>query len=326
MSLRTVLRRLATSAVTLLIVTALVFGLVALTQRDPVQNAQDETMRDLSPEWLAQVRAIYHLDRPLHERYLRWLGDVARGDLGRSLVDRRPVADKIRERLPPTLLLGGCSLLLMLAVSVPLGTLAAYRPGSWFDRISAGTVYGLYALPSFWAALLLQILFAVRLDWLPLYGLHSDAAARLSPTGRLADSLAHLVLPVVVMSYGGVAYLSRFVRANLVENLGAESARAARARGLTAWTVLLRHGFRQAAVPLLTLAGFLLPSILTGSVIVENVFSIPGLGRLFVESVFDRDLPTMMALTLLSGLATLAGIFLADLAYTWFDPRTRGAR
>ncbi|ANM28363.1 hypothetical protein ABI59_00055 [Acidobacteria bacterium Mor1] len=326
MSLRTVFRRAAASGVTLLLVTALVFGLVSLTQTDPIQNAEDEVMRGLSPEWIAELRALYHLDRPVHERYLRWLGDLAQGDLGRSLVDRRQVADKIAERLPPTLLLGGCSLALMLLVSVPLGTLAAYRPGSWFDRLSAGGVYALYSLPSFWAALLLQILFAVRLGWLPLYGLHSDSAARLSATARFGDLLAHLVLPVIVMSYGGVAYLSRFVRANLLENLGADSARAARARGLSSWSVLLRHGFRQAAVPLLTLAGFLLPSLVGGSVIVENVFSIPGLGQLFVQAVFDRDLPTVMALTLLSGLATLAGIFLADLAYTWFDPRTREQR
>jgi peptide/nickel transport system permease protein len=142
---------------------------------------------------------------------------------------------------------------------------------------------------------------------------------------RAADRLWHLVLPVTCLSLGGLAYLSRFVRATLLENTATETALAARARGLSSLSVMLRHGFRQAAVPMLTLAGLLLPALVSGSVIVENIFAIPGLGRLFVEAAFQRDLPVLMALTLLSGVATLLGILAADLTYAVVDPRIRRA-
>ena len=192
------------------------------------------------------------------------------------------------------------------------------------DRWAAAGTYAAYAVPVFWAALLLQIVFAVRLDWLPLAGLASEGHERLGTLGRLLDRVSHLVLPVVCLSYGGLAYLSRFVRATLLDNVNMETTRAARARGLGFFAALWRHGFRQAAVPMLTLAGFLLPALVGGSVIVETVFAVPGLGRLFVDAVLQRDLPVLMGLTLLSGCATLGGILLADLAYTIFDPRVRG--
>jgi peptide/nickel transport system permease protein len=183
----------------------------------------------------------------------------------------------------------------------------------------------LYAVPVFWAGLLLQILFSVRLDWLPLAGVRSPLHEFMGPLAGWADRCAHLVLPVICLSYGGLAYLSRFVRATLIENAAGESWRAARARGLSLAAVLYRHGFRQAGVPILTLAGFLLPSLVGGSVIVETVFAIPGLGRLFVDAAFQRDVPVLMGLTLLSGAATLGGILLADLAYAVVDPRIRRA-
>jgi peptide/nickel transport system permease protein len=206
---------------------------------------------------------------------------------------------------------------------VPLGAVAALRPGSRLDRIAGSTTYAFYAMPIFWTALLLQILFAVRLDWLPLQGVATPGSESLPATSRLADRTAHLILPVLSLSLGGLAYLSRFVRASLVDGQAAEAARAARARGLAPRAVLARHGFRQAAIPLLTLAGFLLPALVSGSVIVETVFSLPGLGRLFVDAMFQRDLPVVLALTLLSGSATLAGVLGADLAYTLADPRVR---
>ncbi len=320
--LRVLGRRLATGAVTLLLVSALVFGLIHLAPGAP-PGAADEGIRSLGAEATAELRALYHLDRPLHERYVLWLSDLSRGDLGRSFHDRRPVADKIAERVGTTLLVNGLSLALMALLAVPLGALAALRPGSWSDRIGGCASFALYALPVFWAAILLQMLFAARLDWLPLAGVRSQGWELLPPAARVADRAAHLVLPVACLSYGGIAYLSRFVRAVLVEGGLAESRRAARARGRSESGVVLFHGFRLAGVPLLTLAGFLLPALVSGSVIVETIFALPGLGRLFVEAAFQRDVPVLMALTLLTGTATLVGTAAADLTYAIVDPRVR---
>jgi peptide/nickel transport system permease protein len=257
------------------------------------------------------------------EQFVLWLADVARGDLGRSFRDRRPVATTIAERLGPTVALNLGALSLTIGIGLPLGALAAQRPGSRIDRWSAIAGYAAYAVPVFWAALVLQTVFAVRLDLLPLQGLASDAARDAGPAARLLDRAAHLVLPAVALGYGGAAWVARFVRANLLEAALPEAARAARARGLSPAAVLVRHGLRQASVPLLTLAGFLVPSLVGGSVLIETVFNIPGVGLLFFDAVQQRDIPLVLGVTLLSGVATLAGIVAADLLYVVVDPRVR---
>jgi peptide/nickel transport system permease protein len=316
--------RLATGALTLLLVTGLVTVLIHLAPGGPLGDSVESAgMHRLPPAARAELKRIYHLDQPLYRQYTMWLGDLLRGDLGRSLHDRRPVAEKIGERVGITVILNGLALALMVLFAVPIGAAAAWRPGSWIDRLAATGSYALYAIPAFWAGLLLQIVFAVHLGWLPLAGLTSDGYEALGPFGQAADRIRHWILPVICLSYGGVAYLSRFVRATLLDSSSNESAVAARARGLSALAVLYKHGFRLAAVPMLTLAGFLLPALVGGSVIVETVFSIPGLGRLFVDAAFQRDLPVLLGLTLVSGAATLAGILLADLTYVIADPRVR---
>lgn len=322
--LAVVLRRLATGACTLLLVTALVFALVHVSAAGPLDpDTAGEGLHALPRAAVEELRAFYRLDRPLPERYALWLADVARGDLGLSFQDRRPVATRIAERLGTTLTLNALALVLMAGCALPLGALAALRPGSVWDRWVASGTYALQAIPVFWAGLLLQRFLSVDLGLLPLAGLTADGAHEWGVAARLADRAAHLVLPVLCLAYGGVAYLSRFVRANLLEHLGDEALRAARARGLSVGAVLVRHGFRRAALPLLTLAGFVLPGLVGGSVLVEQVFALPGLGSLFVEAASGRDLPLLLGLTLLSGVATLAGILLADVTYAWADPRVR---
>ena len=211
----------------------------------------------------------------------------------------------------------------MSAMAVPLGMAAAWRPGSSFDHLTELSGLALYALPVFWAALVLQLAFAVRLEWLPLYGLESTAAGPAGSLSRVFDRGRHLVLPVVCLAYPGLAHMTRFVRASLAEAVSGERARAARARGLAPSDVLLRHGLREAAVPLLTLAGFLLPGLVGGSVLVETIFAIPGMGSLFTEAVLSRDIPVVMGLTFVSGATTLAGVVLSDLASLMVDPRLR---
>jgi peptide/nickel transport system permease protein len=243
---RTLARRLATAALTLLLVTVVVFGLIHLAPGEPLgEESEDLGMGRLSPQARAELRAQYRLDQPLHRQYLLWIGDLARGDLGRSFHDRRPVIRKIGERLPLSVTLNALALATMITLSVPLGALAALRAGSAWDRVSAVGTYVLFAVPVFWAALMLQIVFAARLDWLPLAGLRSDGFDTFGRFERWADRGAHLVLPVVCLSYGGLAYLSRFVRATLLDGSAPESWRAARARGLSSCdTASARPGSR----------------------------------------------------------------------------------
>ena len=316
-------RRLVTAAVTLVLVTLIVFALLVALPGDG--GGDDETARRLPDGYRTALRAQYHLDDPLLLRYARWIGDVARGDLGASLREHRPVATILRERLPASLALNSAALAVVLLVATPLGIGAAWRPGSPWDRAGFAATTALYAVPVFWMALLLQWLFAVRLGWLPLFGFEGDRAAG-GLALRTVDVLRHLVLPVTCLAYGSLAYVSRFVRAALVESSAGDGGRHVRARGATALHYLTAHGAPQAAVPLLTLAGFLLPRLVGGSLLVEEIFNVPGLGSLLFESVLGRDVPVVLALTLLSGTVTLLAITAADLLAAWADPRVRHAR
>ncbi len=305
--------RLLTGSLTLVLVTVLVFGLIQLAPGSPLTST-DDGLAPLTSADRAALEAYYGFDRPVAVQYAAWLGRLLRGDLGQSIRDRRPVAEKIVERLPVTLSLNALALFFIVTLSVPIGAAAALNPGSIVDRWSGTFTYLLYAIPVFWAALLLQRLFAVDLGWLPLYG-----SGGVTGIPRAAN----LVLPVICLTYGGLAYVSRFVRVNLIESTRMETVLSARARGLTHAAILVRHGFRMAAVPMLTLAGFLIPALFAGSVIVETVFQLPGLGSLFIEAAYQRDIPVLLAITLISGTAALAGILFADVTYALADPRVR---
>ena len=315
--------RIATAAVTLLLVTIVVFALLCALPGDP--SGGDDAPRPLPPEYRAALRAQYHLDDAWPVRYGRWVRDVLRGDLGTSFSAQQPVATMLRERLPVSLGLNTLGLLGLLGVAVPLGIVGASRPDGPWDRAGWIATTALYAVPVFWTALLLQWLFAIRLGWLPLSGLSTDGARRASAASAFADAARHLVLPAACLALGGLAYVTRFVRTNLVEATAGEGGRAARARGLSTLQYVARHGVVQAVVPLLTLAGFLIPRLVAGSLLIEAIFNIPGLGSLLFDSILARDLPVVLALTLLSGLATLAGTTLADVLIVWLDPRVRRA-
>lgn len=319
---RRIATRIATATVTLVLVTILVFGLLCALPGDPTD---DDGTRPLPPEYRAALRAQYHLDDSWPVRYGRWMHDVLRGDFGASFSTQQPVANIVLGRLPVSLGLNVLGLIGMLGVAVPLGILGAWKPeGSW-DRVSATAATALYAVPVFWSALLLQWLFAVRLGWLPLSGLETDGARFTSTVSAFADAARHLVLPAVCLASGGVAYVSRFVRTSLLESTAGDGGRAARARGLSTLQYLARHGLAQAAVPLLTLAGFLIPRLVGGSLLIEAIFNVPGVGSLLFDSILARDIPVVLALTLLSGVATLLGTTLSDLMIVWLDPRARNA-
>jgi peptide/nickel transport system permease protein len=315
-----VVRRLLLAVPTLFGIAVVVFVLVHLAPGSPVTGGPD-SVRHASGRAAEEMRHLYGLDRPLPERFTRWIGRVVRFDMGDSFVDRRPVWARIREALPHTLWLNGIALVLALAIGIPLGVVAGGRPEGPFDRGSGAVLFALYSLPTFWAALLAQTLFSVRLRWLPLYGVASDAA----PAGwaGLSDRLAHLALPATCLTYGTLAFVARLVRSGVADARTAEYVLAARARGASRRRALWGHAFRNALLPLITLLGLLLPALLSGSVIVERIFAWPGLGRLYFDSILARDYPVILALSLLSAGITLLATLASDIAAAAADPRVR---
>jgi peptide/nickel transport system permease protein len=260
---------------------------------------------------------------PVPQRYFSWLSRIARFDFDRSFKDDRPVMAKVGEALPVTLLLNGIAILLIYLIAVPLGVLAAARRGSTFDHASSIALFALYSVPSFWAGTLLIMAFSSERAWniLPSTGLHSPDAADLSYLSWLKDALLHLVLPIVVFVYAGFASLSRYARTSMLESIGQDYVRTARAKGLSEAVVLWKHAFRNSLITIVTLVGNLLPGLIGGSVIIESIFSIHGMGKLGFDSILARDYPVVMALTTFSALLTLLGILLSDVLYSVVDPR-----
>jgi peptide/nickel transport system permease protein len=314
------LRRLALAIPTLFGITVVVFFLVHLAPGSPISGGVD-SLRRPTGRAAEEMRRLYGLDRPLPERFATWISRAARFDLGESFVDHRPVSERIGEALPNTLLLNGLALVLALAIAIPLGVVAGGRPESAFDRTSGAALFALYSMPTFWAALLLQTLFSVRLRLLPLYGMESDVAG--SGFAGVADRLAHLALPVTCLTYGTLAFVARLVRSGVAEAASSDFVLAARARGASRRRALWTHALPNALLPVLTLLGLVLPALLSGSVIVEKIFAWPGLGRLYFDSILARDYPMILGLSLLTAVATLAATLLADLATAAADPRVR---
>jgi peptide/nickel transport system permease protein len=320
------LRRLLLGILTLVAITFIVYGLARNMPGTPltVQMGESDPSRKLNPEDQERMKRIYGLDRPWHEGYLRWLGNVVRGDLGRSFSRKQPVTTLIGERIGPTFLISGTALVLAWLLGVPLGLYASARSGMADERATSLLLYVLYSFPTFVAALFLQIVFSVWLRgtaWeLPLFGM-SDLPADAGWAARAADIARHAILPVTCQTYVSLAYDSRFIKANMEEAVRQDYIRTARAKGAGPVRVLVHHAFRNTLIPLVTLLGLSLPGLIGGSVIIEQIFTWPGMGRLFFESIRERDYPTIMGLTLMFSVLTLLGQLLADLLYCLVDPR-----
>ncbi len=321
------IRRVLLGFLTLFLITFLVYGLIRAMPGDPTTvNAESMDPRaKKNPDDVARNRALFGLDLPWYKAYFVWFGNLAQGDTGNSYYFKIPVSEVIGQRIGPTLMLSVTSLLLAYLLSIPLGLFSTARSGHWDERILSTLLYMLYSLPAFVAAVLLQVLFYLKLKgtWLelPLMGMVSNDHAELSFVGQYWDIVQHMVLPVFCFTYGILAYESRFIRANMQEVVRQDYIRTARAKGVGPIRILWRHAFRNTLIPFVTLIGLTLPSLLSGAVILEQIFTWPGMGSLMFESIDTRDYPVIMGLTLLFSILTLFGQFLADFLYSVVDPR-----
>jgi peptide/nickel transport system permease protein len=304
---RYIIRRILQAALVVFLISLMTFVIMRLVPGDPVRLMLGEGQIQITTEQMDAIRAKWGLDRPLYIQYLTWMGNFLRGDLGTSLVRRgMPVRDMIFEAVPVTAWLNIYSLILALLISIPAGIIAGVKRNSWFDYLTAaGATLGV-AIPNFWLSLMLIIIFAIPIAALPVFGLKTWQG---------------YILPVVVMTTGQTAILARVMRASVIEVLEEDYVRTAHAKGLANWVVVMRHAVRNALLPVVTVIGFQIAFILSGTIVVEQVFALPGIGRLFIDSVFRLDYQVVQSLVMILAILVVLSNLLTDLIYAVVDPR-----
>jgi peptide/nickel transport system permease protein len=307
------LRRLVTLVPTLVFVSMLIFGLQQLLPGDPAQILAGE---EQNPEVIAHLREKLKLDKPLPVRYAYWVGGVLRGDLGESVRNQQPVLDLILQKLPVTLQLALMSMLIALLISIPAGVISAVRRGTFWDH--GATVFALSGLsmPNLWLGIMMILLFSVQLGWLP-------ASGYVSPFDDLSGNLAAMIMPAIVLGTSISAVLMRHTRSSMLQVLAADYVRTARAKGLSERVVVVKHALRNALTPVITLAALELGALLSGAVLTEQVFTIPGFGKLIIDAVFNRDYAVVQGVVLVTATAYILLNLMADMAYFVFNPRLR---
>lgn len=307
--------RLVSAVPVILLVTLISFSIMSLVPGDPAAIIAGATATDAE---IADLRVALGLDRPFLTRLVNWYGDLLSGDLGRSILLQRPVAEAIAERLPVTLALGAYALVLTLVFGVGLGVVAAVRQNTWVDQICMTVAVLGVSIPNLWLALLFVFLFAVTLGWFPTGGyvpFGEDAVA----------ALVALTLPAISLALMQVGLLARMTRSAMLEVLRQDFVRTARAKGLPGWFVVLRHALGNALIPLVTVMGIILSLMISGTVVIESVFSLPGMGRLIVNAIQRRDYPVIQGGLMLIAMALVLVNLVVDLLYAWLDPRVRYA-
>lgn len=325
-------KRLLQIIPTLLGITLITFLIIQLAPGNPAKlklqmgaGQAELGTKGTSELIIQQTKELYGLDKPLPVQYLLWVKRVFTLDFGTSYKDHRNVWDKIVERLPITIQLNVISIFLVYLIAIPCGIYSSTHSGSLLDNIMTLGFFFLYSLPNFWVAMLLIMLFGGGDFWdiFPVYGISSLGSGAMGLFAWLADRMWHLILPVVCLTYGGLAYLSRLTRADMLEVIREDYIRTARAKGLSERVVIYKHALRNALLPIITLLASLLPSMFGGSVIIESIFSIPGMGQLGFEAVLSRDYPVIMAITTISAVLTLIGLLISDILYAVLDPRIK---
>ena len=306
----------------LLGITIITFAVIHLAPGKPT-DMETQFNPKVSLEARERIAHLYGLDKPLHIQYKDWMARLVRLDFGTSFVDARPVIDKIKERIPITLGISLASIILILLIGVPIGVSSAVRQGSFYDRGMTVFVFVGFAIPTFWLSLILMDLVGVRWGLLPVSGIKSLEFEKFGMLEKIIDVARHLVLPVFVSAFGSLAGISRYMRSNMVHVLKQDYIRTARAKGLKEKDVIYKHALRNALLPVVTILGLAVPGLIGGSVIFESIFSIPGMGRLFYESVMARDYPVIMGVLVIGAALTLLGNLLADVSYAAVDPRIK---
>jgi peptide/nickel transport system permease protein len=315
---RYILRRLLQNIPILIGITIISFSIIHLAPGSPIGMSLDPKV---SPEIVAQMEKNYDLDKPLHIQYGLWLKKLFTGDLY-SFKDGRPVMEKIGERLPATILLNVVAMIIIFSLAIPLGVFSAARRYSALDNATTFLAYLGISMPSFWLAYLL-ILATVKLFGYPVLGLRSFGLGEVGALTASMDRLWHLMLPATVLAVGGIAAISRYARSSMLEVIEQDYVRTARAKGLSEDEVYYKHALRNALLPIATIFGFLVPSLIGGSVIIETVFAWPGIGRLAYQAVLARDYSVVMTILTISSALTLVGNLVADVLYAAVDPRIR---
>lgn len=302
-------------------ITIISFTIMHITPGSPVDSV---TMSpDVDARAQMRLYKAYGLDKPIHVQYALWLKRVVTFDFGRSFKDGRKVIVKIMERLPATVLLNVCSLIVIFGLAVPIGIVSAVKHNMFVDRLLTVFVFIGYSIPTFAVALVFMYFFGVKLGWLPISGIVSTNYEFLSGWERLMDIIRHLILPVLTSAVGGLAFISRYMRSSMLEVIKQDFIKAARARGIPELRIIMVHALRNALIPIVTMMGLLLPVLMSGSVIFETIFSWPGMGRLAYSSIMSRDYPVIMGVGVIMAILTLLGNLVADIGYAAVDPRIR---
>lgn len=320
--LRYIFRRLILTIPVLLGITIITFLVMHLSPGKPTDVLTDMNQK-ITVEAKQRLVAIYGLDKPFYVQYLMWIKRLAKLDFGKSFKDDRPVIKKIAERLPATLLLNFLSIIFIFVIAIPIGVISSVKKDTVFDKITTVTVFFGFSVPTFWLAILLMIFFGLHLGWLPISGFRSINFDELTFFGKFTDITRHLILPVSVSAFTGLAGLSRYTKSAMLEVLHQDYIRTARAKGLPESTVIFKHALRNALIPVVTIMGLTIPDLIGGSFIFETIFAWPGMGRLGYEAIMARDYPVIMAVGTIVAILTLLGNLIADITYAYIDPRIR---
>ncbi|MGB9634104.1 MAG: ABC transporter permease [Chloroflexaceae bacterium] len=315
---RYMLRRLMFAIPTLLGISMVIFAILALAPGDPL--AQFAADPSVPPEVRDRIRENLGLNDPWYIRYFKWLAALMRGDWGYSFASRVPVLDLIAQRLPQTLQVVGVAYLVSILIAIPIGIISAVRPYSLFDNLATTFAFIGFSVPTFFTGLLLILIFSVRLNWLPFI---YDSTLRVTDWETFARQVRQMLMPVTVLALFQTGSLTRFVRAAMMENLPADYARTARAKGLSEQVVVLRHVFRNSMIPVVTLLALGVPTIFTGAIVTEQIFRINGIGELLIKSIQNSDTPVVMAITFIFAVLVVVFNLIADVLYGILDPRIR---
>jgi len=317
-----IFKRIIELVVLLLGITVITFAVIHVAPGKPT-DMEAQFDPKVSMEARDRIAHLYGLDKPLGVQYIEWLKRVIRFDFGISFMDSRPVMQKIFERIPITLTIELFSIILILLIGIPIGVSSAVKEGSFYDRSMTVFVFIGFAVPTFWLSLVLMDFIGVRWALLPISGITSLEFEKFGFFEKAIDMSKHLILPVAVSAFGGLAGISRYMRSSMLNVLKQDYIRTARAKGLTEKEILYKHALKNALLPVVTILGLSVPGLIGGSVIFESIFSIPGMGRLFYESVMSRDYPVIMGVLVIGAVLTLLGNLLADISYAAVDPRIK---